>query len=128
MKLLVIEDEPDACEMLKTILSECGAEVQTALSAAEGFEALRWWKPAVLISDIGMPYEDGYSVIERVRALPGEEGGQTSAIALTAHVGTEDRLRALSCGFDAHVKKPLEPVELVTVIASLVRRAGKGSG
>lgn len=128
LRLLVIDDEPDACDMLKTILGECGAEVQATASAAEGFEALRRWEPDVLISDIGMPFEDGYSLIERIRALPDEEGGQIAAIALTAHARTEDRLQALSSGFDAHVKKPLEPVELVTVIASLTRRAGKGSG
>lgn len=128
LRLLVIDDEPDACDMLKTILGECGAEVQAAASAAEGFEALRRWEPDVLISDIGMPFEDGYSLIERIRALPDEEGGQIAAIALTAHARIEDRLQALSSGFDAHVKKPLEPVELVTVIANLVRRAGKGNG
>jgi PAS domain S-box-containing protein len=128
LRLLVIDDEPDARDMLKTILGEYGAEVQAAASAAEGFEALRRWKPDVLISDVGMPFEDGYSFIEKIRALPDEEGGQIAAIAFTAHARTEDRLRALSAGYDAHVKKPLEPLELLTVIASLRRRAGKSSG
>ncbi|HKP86992.1 MAG TPA: PAS domain S-box protein [Blastocatellia bacterium] len=128
LRLLIVDDEPDACEMLVTILKGYGAEVRAAGSAAEGLEAVRAWGPDVLISDIEMPYEDGYSFISKVRALPSEESGRTPAIALTAHVRAADRLRALSSGFDAHLGKPMEPVELVTVIASLVRRIGKGRG
>jgi CheY-like chemotaxis protein len=86
------------------------------------------WRPDVLVSDIEMPNEDGYSLIGKVRALLNEEGGQIPAIALTAHVRDEDRLRALSSGFDSQISKPMEPVELVTVIAKLARRAGKGRG
>jgi CheY-like chemotaxis protein len=88
---------------------------------------LKRWRPDVLISDIEMPHEDGYSLIAKVRTLKNEEGGQTPTIALTAHVRVEDRLRALSSGFDAHVCKPVELVELVAVIASLTRRTGKGT-
>lgn len=128
LRLLIVDDEPDACELLLTILKECGAEAQATGSAAEGLEVLRQWRPDVLISDIGMPYEDGYSLIGKIRALLNEEGGQIPAIALTAHVRAEDRLRALSSGFDAQVSKPLEPVELITVIANLARRTGKGRG
>jgi PAS domain S-box-containing protein len=126
-KLLIVDDEPDGCELLNTILKECGAEVRAARSAAEGFEMLKRWRPDVLISDIEMPHEDGYSLIAKVRTLKNEEGGQTPTIALTAHVRVEDRLRALSSGFDAHVCKPVELVELVAVIASLTRRTGKGT-
>lgn len=128
LRLLVVDDDPDARALLTAILNKCGAEVKAAPSAAEGLERLRQWKPDVLISDVEMPYEDGYSLIEKVRALADEEGGFTPAIALTAHVRAEDRLRALSSGFDAHVSKPMEPEELVTVIASLARRSRKGRG
>jgi PAS domain S-box-containing protein len=126
LRLLIIDDEPDARQLLVSILRECGAEAQATGSAAEGLEELARWKPDVLISDIEMPYEDGYSLITKVRALMNEDGGQIPAIALTAHVRDEDRLRALSSGFDAHVSKPMEPVELVTIIANLARRTGKG--
>ena len=128
LRLLVVDDDPDACELLVTLMKGYGAEVKAAGSAAEGFEALKQWKPDVLISDIEMPVEDGHSLINKVRALPDEAGGMTPAIALTAHVRTEDRLRVLSSGFDAHVGKPMEPVELVSVIANLARRIGKGRG
>jgi CheY-like chemotaxis protein len=84
----------DARELLTTLLIECGAEVQAVATAREGLARLGEWKPDVLISDIGMPYEDGFSLIGKVRALPKEEGGQVPAIALTAHVRDEDRLQA----------------------------------
>jgi PAS domain S-box-containing protein len=125
LRVVVVEDDPDARELLKAVLNECGAEVRSAASAAEGIELLQRQKPDVLISDIEMPYEDGYSFIRKVRALPGEQGGHIPAIALTAHARTDDRLRALSAGFDAHVTKPMDPMELVTVIASLARRVRK---
>ena len=128
LRILIVDDEADASELLKIILSDWGAEVQAAGSAAEGLETLKRWRPDVLISDIEMAYEDGYSLIAKVRVLPNEEGGQTPAIALTAHVRAEDRLRALSYGFDAHVSKPMEMAELATVIVSLARRTGKGRG
>lgn len=128
VRLVIVDDEPDSCELLLAMLQECGAELQAAGSAAEGFEALKRWRPDVLISDIEMPYEDGYTLIAKVRALSSEEGGQTPAIALTAHVRDEDRLRALAYGFDAHVGKPMELVKLVAVIASLTSRTGKGRG
>jgi PAS domain S-box-containing protein len=128
LRLLVVDDDPDARALLIAILDECGAEVEAAPSAAEGLERLRQWRPDVLISDVEMPYEDGYSLIEKVRGLADEEGGLTPAIALTAHVRAEDRMRALSSGFDSHVSKPMEPEELVTVIASLARRTRKGRG
>jgi len=127
LKLLVVEDEADARELLITLLKECGAEAQAVATAKDGLARLREWKPDVLISDIGMPYEDGFSLIGKVRALPKEEGGQVPAIALTAHVRDEDRLQALASGFDAHVGKPMEPLELVTVIANLARRTQSGN-
>jgi PAS domain S-box-containing protein len=128
LSLLVVEDEADARELLITILKGCGAEVQAAASAAEGLKILKEWRPDVLISDIEMPYEDGLSFIGKVRALSNEEGGHIPAIAVTAHVRDEDRLQALSAGFDAHVGKPMEPLELVTVIANLARRMSTRNG
>jgi PAS domain S-box-containing protein len=125
LRMIVIEDEPDARDLLVTILNQYGAEVRVAASAAEGMELLEQQKPDVLISDIEMPYEDGYSFIRKVRTRSLEQGGQVPAIALTAHARTEDRLRALSAGFDAHVTKPIDLVELVTVIVSITRRADR---
>lgn len=125
LRLLVVDDDPDACEMLITILEGCGAQVKAAESVARGLETLKLWRPDLLISDIEMPHEDGYSLIAKVRALSKAEGGRTPAIALTAHARSKDRLRALSSGFDAHVSKPMEPAELVTIIASLTSRDEK---
>jgi PAS domain S-box-containing protein len=123
LRVIVVEDEPDARELLVTILHQYGAEVRAAASAAEGLELLGQQKPDALISDIEMPYEDGYSFIRKVRTLSVEQGGRVPAIALTAHARSDDRLRALSAGFDAHVTKPMDPIELVTIIVGFARRA-----
>jgi CheY-like chemotaxis protein len=82
------------------------------------------WTPDVLVSDIEMPGEDGYSLIRKVRANESSSGTRMPAVALTAHARVDDRMRALSAGYDAHVAKPVEPAELVMVIASLARRSG----
>jgi CheY-like chemotaxis protein len=110
--------------MLAAVLDQCGAEVKSANSAAAALETLQVWKPDVLVSDIGMPGEDGYTLISKVRALEPEHGTQILAVALTAHARTEDRMRALSSGFQMHVPKPVEPAELIMVIASLTRHQG----
>jgi hypothetical protein len=122
LRLLVVDDEPDAREMLDAGLGHCGARVTTASSAREAVEALAGAKFDVIISDIGMPGEDGYELIRRVRALPPEGGGRTPAVALTAYARTEDRLRAMRAGFEMHVSKPVELTELIVVIANLARR------
>jgi CheY-like chemotaxis protein len=101
------------------ILTNCGAEVLACGSAAECFEELRRWPADVLVSDVGMPGEDGYSLIERIRRLPPEEGGRIPAMALTAFARLDDRVRALAAGFQTHVPKPVEPAELVAAVASL---------
>jgi PAS domain S-box-containing protein len=124
LKVLVVDDEPDARELLKVGIGKCGAEVTTAGSAQEALEAIENERPDLLISDIGMPGEDGYDLIRRVRALPAEKGGRVPAIALTAYARTEDRLQALRAGYQMHVPKPVELVELMTVAASLVKRDG----
>jgi CheY-like chemotaxis protein len=128
LRVLVVDDEPDARELLATGLGQCGAEVATAASAHEALEAMAGSQFDALVSDIGMPGEDGYELIGRVRALPPESGGRTPAVALTAYARAEDRLRALRAGFEMHVSKPVELTELVVVIANLARRAGQQSG
>jgi PAS domain S-box-containing protein len=122
LRILLVDDEPDAREMVAAILSEAGAEVVTATSAQQALETIKRRRPDVLISDIGMPGEDGYDLVRRVRALSPEKGGQIPAIALTAFVRTQDRLKVLSAGYQMHVPKPVEPIELATVVASLARR------
>jgi PAS domain S-box-containing protein len=121
IRVLVVDDEPDSNEVVSTVLTSCGAEVRVAGSAAEGFNELRRWKPDVLVSDIGMPGEDGYVFLGKVRAQGGEIG-LIPAIALTAYATTEDRVRIFTAGFQVHVVKPIEPAELVTVVASAARR------
>jgi CheY-like chemotaxis protein len=122
VRALVVDDERDAREVLCAILNSFGADARGVSSAAEGFNVLRQWRPDVLVSDIGMPVEDGYDLIDRVRALPAEEGGEIPAIALTAFAGPDDRERALSSGFQTHVGKPVEPVEMAGVVARLLGR------
>ena len=121
LRLLVVDDEPDTCEMLKAGLESCGARVVTAGSAAEALAELSKSPPDVLISDIGMPGEDGYALLRRVRALPAESGGRAPAIALTAYARAEDRMQALRAGYQMHVPKPVEMAELVAIAASLAR-------
>jgi PAS domain S-box-containing protein len=122
LRVLVVDDEPDTLELLKAGLGQCGAEVVTARSAGEALEAMATVVPDVLISDIGMPGEDGYNLIQRVRELPAESGGRVPAIALTAYARTEDRLQALKAGYQMHVPKPVELTELVAVVESLIQR------
>jgi CheY-like chemotaxis protein len=91
-------------------------------STREALDSMEKWKPDVLIADIGMPIEDGYSLIRKVRALPSDRGGQTPALALTAYARTEDRIRALSEGYQMHLAKPVDRLELATIVDSLCRR------
>jgi signal transduction histidine kinase/ActR/RegA family two-component response regulator len=119
VQVLIVDDERDTLNMLEVMLTEYGAKVQTASSMAEALEVLQWWKPDVLVSDLTMPDEDGYSLISKVRALSEENGRRIPAIALTAYVRIEDRARALSAGFNMFVPKPVEPNELITAIANL---------
>lgn len=123
LKVLVVDDEPDTRELIREVLRECGSEVITSRSAAEALEALEQYKPDILISDLGMPDEDGYSLISKIRALPAERGGQIPAAALTAYARAEDRMRVLRSGFQFHLPKPVDSAELVTVVASLAGRA-----
>jgi PAS domain S-box-containing protein len=122
LRVLVVDDEADTLDMLRAVLEQCQIEVITAGSAAEALEALIQSHPDVLISDLGMPGEDGYALIAKVRRLPADRGGQIPAAALTAYVRAEDRVKVLRAGFQLHVSKPIEPAELVTVVANLAGR------
>ena len=122
LQILVVDDEPDTRELLREGLEYCGAHVTLAGSAAEALESLQKNVPDVLISDIGMPVEDGYELIKQVRNLTKENGGRVPAIALTAYTRVEDRMHALRAGYHMHVPKPVELAELVAVAASVVRR------
>jgi PAS domain S-box-containing protein len=123
VRVLVVEDEPDACELLLLTLGERGAEVTIASTTDEASALLDSACPDVLVSDIELPGGSGYELIKRVRQSSDEVIRRVPAVALTAHARTEDRVRALLAGFDTHVPKPVEPAELVTVIASLVNKA-----
>jgi signal transduction histidine kinase/CheY-like chemotaxis protein len=123
IRVLIAEDEPDSREMLEVVLRGCGAEVRACESAADCYSEFQIWRPDVLVSDLGMPGEDGYSLIGRIRALPPEKGGKVPAMALTAYARVEDRVRVLSAGFQTHAPKPVEPAELVAAVASLARSA-----
>jgi CheY-like chemotaxis protein/anti-sigma regulatory factor (Ser/Thr protein kinase) len=122
LRVLLIDDETDSREVTRAVLERGNASVETACSVAEALERLRASKPQVIVSDIGMPGEDGFSFIQKLRALPREEGGRIPAVALTAFARTEDRRRALTAGFNNHAAKPIEPQELLIVIANLVGR------
>jgi PAS domain S-box-containing protein len=122
MRVIVVDDEADSREYIVALLEQCGAEVVAVTSAREALDAVSRVKADVLISDIGMPEEDGYSLIRKVRALKAEQGGQIPAVALTAYARAEDRTRAIAEGFQIHIPKPVEPSELATVVASLARR------
>jgi len=125
LRVLVVDDEAETLEMLQVILEGCGARVSKASSAAAALEAISGEAFDVLISDIGMPEADGYSLIAKVRALDRERGGRIPAAALTAYAGKEDRIRTLLSGFQIHVPKPISPNELVAVVANLAGRTGQ---
>ena len=120
--VLVVDDETDTRQLLVQALTFHGATIETAASAAEALHVIEAKNPDVVVSDIGMPHEDGYSLIRRIRALPDPQHRNVPAIALTAFTRAQDRMRALSSGFQSHVAKPIEPDELATVIASLTGR------
>jgi signal transduction histidine kinase len=120
--ILVVDDDADARQIMERILRDGGASVVTASSAGEALAILPQLQPNLLVSDIGMPGEDGYDLIKKVRALPRNAGGAIPAVALTAFVRSEDRQLVLRSGYQMHVAKPVEPSELLTVCASLVGR------
>ncbi len=123
LKILIVDDEPDTRDLLKTGLENCGAEVLISGSVEEALKTIQANPPDVLISDIGMPVQDGYELIRKLRLLPAESGGDVPAIALTAYARIEDRLHALRSGYQMHVPKPVELAELVAVTNSLAKRS-----
>lgn len=119
VRVLVVDDEPDSGQILSRVIAQSGADVRTCESAHEAFELLKDWKPDVLMSDIAMPGEDGYDLIDKVRSLSDEAGGRTPAAALTAYARDEDRKRALAAGYQMHVAKPISSRQLVATVAQL---------
>jgi CheY-like chemotaxis protein len=117
--VLVVDDDPDAVELVHELLTSAGAVVQTALSAMEALQRLAQFNPHVLVTDIGMPDVDGYGLIRRVRSLEPSNGGRTPAIALTAYASRDDADRCLASGFQSHLAKPVDPEQLVRVVARL---------
>jgi PAS domain S-box-containing protein len=122
LRVLVVDDEPDARALVAEVLMLRGAEVVAVGSAGEALAEMERQRFDVLVSDIGMPEMDGYALIDKVRLLPPERGGKVPAAALTAYARVEDRMRALSAGYQMHVPKPVEPAELTTIVASLAAR------
>jgi hypothetical protein len=125
LRVMIVDDEAEARDLMTAMLTRRGAEVKACASAAEALEEIEQWRPLVLVSDIGMPDEDGYALIGKLRALGAKRGGDVPAVALTAYARSEDRMRALASGFQMHVPKPIEAGELIVVIASLAGRLGK---
>lgn len=123
-RVLVVEDEDDARDMLEELLTRAGCVVSTASSAAEAMERLDDAMPEVIVSDIGMPGEDGYSLMRRIRARGHDRGGEVPSIAVTAYTSTVDRKRALQAGFDMHVPKPVKAAALLEALRNLVAAAG----
>lgn len=120
LNVLVVDDDDDSRFYVTTVLEADGANVVAVASAATAWETLIKQQPEVLVCDIAMPDEDGYSLIRKVRSLKPDQGGQTPAVALTAYADSEDRIRAIEAGFQTHVAKPVDPTELVEIIAHLV--------
>jgi PAS domain S-box-containing protein len=120
IRILAVDDDPDARELLTVLLTQYGADVLTVASASEVLDNLTSFQPDVLVSDIGMPIVDGYALIQQIRALPAEEG-QIPAIALTAYAREDDHEQAITSGFHQHVTKPLDPEQLVQAVLTLIR-------
>jgi two-component system, OmpR family, response regulator len=119
LRLLIVDDDPDARELLTVFFSWEGVDVITAASASEALEELLRFQPDILISDIRLPDEDGYSLLVKVRNLATDQGGKIPAIALTADVSEEYRTRALTAGFDSYISKPIDLDELTSVVKNL---------
>jgi CheY-like chemotaxis protein len=120
MRVLLVDDVKDARDMIEEVLRQCGANVIAVAAAQEAIESLQAIRPDVLITDISMPHGDGYALIHAVRALRPEEGGQTPAVAMTAYATETDRARLLAAGFQLHLAKPIDPLELPSQLAKLV--------
>ena len=126
--MLVLDDEPDARDVVKRLLEDAGARTRIASSAGEAIQLLEeGFVPDIILSDIGMPDQDGYDFMQQVRRMDGEVA-EVPAAALTALARLEDRKRALMAGYQTHLAKPVDPAELVAMVASLTGRTGRSSG
>jgi CheY-like chemotaxis protein len=123
VRVLLVDDDPDTLLILTVMLEESKASVQVARSVREALEVLEWYTPDVLVSDLAMPDEDGYSLISKVRQAEQGSERHIPAVALTSYVRVEDRTRVLSAGFNTFVPKPVQPEELVTAVANLAEPA-----
>jgi CheY-like chemotaxis protein len=122
LSLLVVDDNDDARELLKLLFRHCGAQVMVAGSGRDALAMFRVRRPHVVIADLSMPHWDGYRLIREIRALPGEQGGRTPALAVTAFSEVHHDRRAFRAGFDAYLRKPVE----LQAITDVVRRLGRG--
>ncbi|MEO5896674.1 MAG: ATP-binding protein [Vicinamibacterales bacterium] len=122
LRILVVDDQPDALDLVRRVLEDCDARVMTADNTRDALRLVEGEQPDVLISDIGMPDMDGFELLRMIRGLGPAKGGSVPAIALTAFARSEDRTRALRAGFLVHVAKPVDPSELVATVASVARR------
>jgi len=122
LRVLLVDDEPEARQIISTVMMRTGAEVTICQSASEALAKLAEWKPDVILSDIAMPDEDGYSFIGKVRSLPRDKGGEIPAAALTAYARDVDRRQALAAGYQVHIAKPIGASQLVNMVARLAGR------
>jgi CheY-like chemotaxis protein len=120
LRVLVVDDEADARELMRMVLRSSGADVMAAACAEEAFEQVEQWHPDILVSDIGLPGDDGYVLIQKLREREAQRGRSMPAVAVTAYARAEDRTRALAAGFQVHMAKPLDPADFVAAIAGLV--------
>ncbi|WP_427159777.1 hybrid sensor histidine kinase/response regulator [Aliinostoc sp. HNIBRCY26] len=122
VRVLVVDDEPDARDVISAIIMQQGAEVRACSSAAEALSQVFAWQPTIILCDIGMPIEDGYSFIRKVREWERKTGGQIPAVAVTAFAREEDKFQAIASGYQTHFPKPIEPAQLVALVASLIEK------
>ena len=128
VRVLLVDDDVDTLELFSQILGNAGAEILVATSAADAMVQFEQGRPDVLVCDIEMPGEDGYSLVRRVRGLTAEDGGAVAAVAVTAYGRAEDRMRLLAAGYDRHIAKPVEPADLIAVIVALANRSPRTGG
>jgi CheY-like chemotaxis protein len=121
LRVLVVDDDVDARDLFTRVLEQCDARVTAVATAPAALAALEHWKPDVMVSDIGMPGDNGYLLMRAIRRLTPAQGGNIPALAVTAYAGVEDVKRALSAGFQAHRSKPIEPAQLARAVGELAR-------
>ena len=131
LKILIVEDDADSRDMLATILKQHGARVVEAENVERGFALFRAEQPNILVSDVGLPEQDGYDLIRRIRALPPTDGGNVPAIALTGYVSLQDQIQTLSAGFQEHLSKPVDTdrlIEVLRFLSTTVRTSRSAAG